>query len=439
MVKEKESYKNETKNNNAAKRIPMSEEFEEILEDELDLNNFYLNVRKDYEQLNGGYIMENRQGNALQSQFKSGPTINEMFDVLTHPEEYVCVQDIAYLAKDTNPLCSAYSHWKILFQKDDKCTAEFAIFNMVETDYLHLREKWLKDNPKTNADDNTPKVFFFEGESTLDDLKGYRIEGLKLPVEIRKLIILSKSMFSVFSDHLQNEYSFIRENKDTVYRQDKKIWDCLLVSATDGNEGVLVAAEGHNHAKYVAYIPDYSKFDLSAIPQEYRDPTFEIADIKALILSTQSNLSIADTQHLICSIGEIIDENILEPDRNDECYLFNDIEMHFAGFVGDEAGVTDCNGTPLHIGDVTEISESTSSHLVPRVVYQHADGSVFPSQNYINVNRVRKVADSTCSIMVAKTQCIEVCSCISDYRKSRSMCERMRQTKEKIHSFDKSQ
>lgn len=76
---------------------------------------------------------------------------------------------------------------------------------------------------------------------------------------VEKIVELPQKEYEFFTANLMNDYSFIRENKESMY-QKQDIWHCLLVVGEEGNEGVLVESEGADYARYSAFMPNVSVF-----------------------------------------------------------------------------------------------------------------------------------------------------------------------------------
>lgn len=93
--------------------------------------------------------------------------------------------------------------------------------------------------------------------------------------------------------------------------------------------------------------------------------TAEIDSRKAQLLENnyaQTNTSIYET---LTEIGRLTAERdrIYGDDTTEMCFILTDNEFYneVVGFLGDDAGFSDINGTPLHIGDTVHFQSGVSS------------------------------------------------------------------------------
>ena len=75
------------------------------------------------------------------------------------------------------------------------------------------------------------------------------------PCAVDKVIELPSSRFQQFSRALLADYDFIAENKNAI-RHDEDARHCLLILDADGTDGFLVDPQGHNYARYSAFVPN---------------------------------------------------------------------------------------------------------------------------------------------------------------------------------------
>lgn len=64
------------------------------------------------------------------------------------------------------------------------------------------------------------------------------------------------SDFLWFKDHLLDDYNFISDHLNDMYRSRTGVSHCLLVMDGDGNDGILVESEGSSYARYSGLLPD---------------------------------------------------------------------------------------------------------------------------------------------------------------------------------------
>ncbi len=72
---------------------------------------------------------------------------------------------------------------------------------------------------------------------------------------VDKVIELPAQRFQQFSRALLADYDFITENKNAI-RHDGDARHCLLILDVDGTDGFLVDPQGHNYARYSAFVPN---------------------------------------------------------------------------------------------------------------------------------------------------------------------------------------
>ena len=75
------------------------------------------------------------------------------------------------------------------------------------------------------------------------------------PCAVDKVIELPSPRFRLFSRALLADYDFIAENKNAA-RHDDDARHCLLILDAEGKDGFLVDPQGHNYARYSAFVPN---------------------------------------------------------------------------------------------------------------------------------------------------------------------------------------
>ena len=75
------------------------------------------------------------------------------------------------------------------------------------------------------------------------------------PCAVDKVIELPSPRFQQFSRALLADYDFIAENKNAI-RHDDTARHCLLILDAEGTDGFLVDPQGHNYARYSAFVPN---------------------------------------------------------------------------------------------------------------------------------------------------------------------------------------
>ena len=75
------------------------------------------------------------------------------------------------------------------------------------------------------------------------------------PCAVDKVIELPSQRFQQFSRALLADYDFIAENKNAIWH-DGDTRHCLLILDAEGMDGFLVDPQGHNYARYSAFVPN---------------------------------------------------------------------------------------------------------------------------------------------------------------------------------------
>lgn len=83
--------------------------------------------------------------------------------------------------------------------------------------------------------------------------------------KVEAVVELDNAQFCVFQNHLLENYDFIREHVDLMYRDRLGLDHCLLVLGEGHEEGVLVESEGSAYARYSALLPNARSFVYESI------------------------------------------------------------------------------------------------------------------------------------------------------------------------------
>lgn len=73
---------------------------------------------------------------------------------------------------------------------------------------------------------------------------------------VEKTIELTGAEFEYFKTHLLEDTDFLIENREAMGYSKDGVRHCLLVMSTEGDDGILVDAQGSNYARYSAYFPN---------------------------------------------------------------------------------------------------------------------------------------------------------------------------------------
>ena len=87
------------------------------------------------------------------------------------------------------------------------------------------------------------------------ELKCKQTGSEAVPCAVDKVIELPSLRFQQFSRALLADYDFIAENKNAI-RHDGDTRHCLLILDAEGKDGFLVDPQGHNYARYSAFVPN---------------------------------------------------------------------------------------------------------------------------------------------------------------------------------------
>lgn len=99
--------------------------------------------------------------------------------------------------------------------------------------------------------------------------------------------------------------------------------------------------------------------------RRFKELTDEIEDMKSELLKNSFGVSNATIYDTLANIGKLVSERdkIYGDDTTQVCFIVSDNECYneVVGFLGDDAGFSDINGTPLHIGDTVHFQSGVSS------------------------------------------------------------------------------
>ncbi len=341
-------------------------------------------------------------------------------DALMRPEHFPA-DDIVYVAQSENPLKEVLVYFESMRELEDlRDAVADALYRLHDQQLLDAPEV---DEPKLDVQDIIPdsapaKAVFLRKASSIHELRDYADhQDEKKQLRVIKTIVLSPAMYDIFQGNLLFDWGFTRENADLAY--DGQVWNCALIRTTDRKEAICVSPEGHDYARYAAYIADHSALNLSDVPVEHRSPESEVADIIRFVNQEQDGLTVTQTQKLLCGIGEILENTGGE---QDQYYLFSNNMGGFAGFCGDPIGVNDIHGDPLHAGDMTCLN---GNPYQPQLVFRHPTGEPFPSQEYVKEAGVTRLAGWQESMMFLRSRDFDMLSCRGDSRMSRQIASRM--------------
>ncbi len=339
--------------------------------------------------------------------------MKEIYAALIDSESHFSSEEIARLSQSPHPLDSVYGYWESLTLSYRECSPYLAARAMLDDMAFE------KDEARGDDHESVPiAAVFLRKASSIQELQGYAgRQDEKRPLRVVKAIVLSPAMYDIFRGNLLFDWVFVRENANLACTD--HVWNCALIRTTARQEAICVSPEGYEHARYAAYIADHSVLDLSDVPMEHRFPEGEVKDIMRFVNQKQDNLSITQTQKLLCGIGEILEN---AGGEKDQYYLFSHNMGSFAGFCGDPIGVDDIHGNPLYVGDMTCLGGNPDQ---TQLVFRHPTGEPFPSQEYVKEAGIARTAGWQESMMFLRARDFDMISCRGDYRMSRQIASRM--------------
>lgn len=72
---------------------------------------------------------------------------------------------------------------------------------------------------------------------------------------IEKVVVIEHNVFTCFINDPLNDYDFIKDNKDSMFVDEKEVWHCILVKTEGYDYGILVESEGSSYARYASAVP----------------------------------------------------------------------------------------------------------------------------------------------------------------------------------------
>lgn len=133
------------------------------------------------------------------------------------------------------------------------------------------------------SQEKSPGVYaeFYRKAGDLWELKENLFPGEKWKVQVEQVVELSPDEYDVFAENLCEYHTFIEINEGNVYfDEQEECAHCLLVTAPEQKEGILVVTEGYFYARYAAYIPDCSVLDLADISKQASTAEQKIKEAK---------------------------------------------------------------------------------------------------------------------------------------------------------------
>lgn len=73
---------------------------------------------------------------------------------------------------------------------------------------------------------------------------------------VSKVVEIPQDRFDYFQTHLLEDTDFIIQNRDLMGYEADGTRHCILVLPEDGNDGVLVDAQGSSYARYSSFLPN---------------------------------------------------------------------------------------------------------------------------------------------------------------------------------------
>jgi hypothetical protein len=168
----------------------------------------------------------------------------------------------------------------------------------IEEDADSIRKE--KDMPIENR---TLGTLSRSGGSSLRTCAAWRRKEPELDAnecKIEAVVELSDMQFCTFKHHMLEDYDFIREHVDVMYRDRNGLDHCLLVLGEGYDEGVLVDSQGSAYARYSSLLPNartFLKKNIQTMAEELiREGTAQISNGKWIISFEEIS------QHFDCTV-----------------------------------------------------------------------------------------------------------------------------------------
>lgn len=130
------------------------------------------------------------------------------------------------------------------------------------------------------AQEKEPDIYaeFYRKAVDWRGLKDSHFPGERWKVQVEQAVELSPDDYDVFAENLCGYHTFIGTDAGNAYfDEQEECAHCLLVTAPEQKEGILVVTEGFSYARYTAYIPDCSVLELAdAEPEKKEEPGHQI-------------------------------------------------------------------------------------------------------------------------------------------------------------------
>ena len=137
------------------------------------------------------------------------------------------------------------------------------------------------------------------------------------PCTIEGVIELPSDEFQYFKTHLLKDYEFLLNNRDKMGYTEDGVRHCLLVLPKDGDDGILVDAQGSSYARYSAYLPNARQMhalsqyqSLSDFVSEMNKETQMVID-KALRNQVDGAYSLKGTELLVNNTSPLFSHKLL--------------------------------------------------------------------------------------------------------------------------------
>lgn len=152
---------------------------------------------------------------------------------------------------------------------------------------------------------------------------------------IEGVIDLPSDEFQYFKTHLLKDYEFLLNNRDKMGYTEDGVRHCLLVLPKDGDDGILVDAQGSSYARYSAYLPNARQMlalsqyqSLSDFVSEMNKETQTVID-KALRNQVDGAYSlkeseVSDSKNSPLFSHKLLGEMLSERPEFSSVHVFND-------------------------------------------------------------------------------------------------------------------
>ena len=189
------------------------------------------------------------------------------------------------------------------------------------------------------------------------------------PCVVEEIIELSENDFARYLNNLFEVQSFIEKNKNIMRKDEEGVYHCLLVLSENYDDGILIAADGYDYARYSSYIPNARQ--IVFMEQRYTC----IQDLESWLTGAADDvvsqaIDFKGDGFMRIAVDDIIKNHLLDKDN---LYLFADVLREHSLFndviVNDDEIIISINRQgekeiPLHRPNEDELKIMCAKHIL---------------------------------------------------------------------------